>query len=371
MTDQPASNRRDFLQGKSLLRQVEAAGGAFADELREGEAPPDGFYAGPTVSLGKEAMACRFEVLLNPGAGPGLAAASRVLDLVDELEDQLSVYRSHTELSRLNHAAAEGAVSVEKHLFDLLIQCRQLAQETRGAFDPTSGPLVALWRKCKQDLRIPSDDEIVEALQSCGMGQIEFDEAARTVRYQRIGVEINLGAIGKGYALDRGAEILAEAGINDWLLHGGLSSILARGNHGGYEGWPVGIRNPLAPDKLMATLLLRDHGMGTSGSGTKFFRVGGERFGHILDPRTGWPVEGMLSVTVLAPTAALADALSTAFFVLGVEKSLQFCHNHPDVRAILVPLPAPGRRLQPLAIGVPEDALLFSPEVLPTTIPQP
>ena len=112
----------------------------------------------------------------------------------------------------------------------------------------------------------------------------------------------------------------------------------------------------------MSTILLKDCGMSSSGSGVQYFRHGGKRYGHILDPRSGWPVESMLSVTVLAPTAALADALSTAFFVVGLEKAAQYCHNETGVSALLIPPPAHGRRLEPVNIGMDDDILFLTPE---------
>jgi len=166
-----------------------------------------------------------------------------------------------------------------------------------------------------------------------------------------------LNSIGKGYALDRAGDVLTEGGVENWLFHGGHSSLLARGTHGDLEGWPVGIRNPLFPEQRLGTVLLRDRGMSSSGSGVQYFRHGGKRYGHILDPRTGWPTEGMLSVTVLAPTAALADALSTAFFVIGLEKAAEYCHNHEGVSALLIPPPAQGRRLEPVRCNL--DEVLF------------
>src|SRR5262249_24592677 len=143
---------------------------------------------------------------------------------------------------------------------------------------------------------------------------------------------------------------------------GGHSSLLARGCHTGYDGWPVGIRHPLFPDRQFAVLLLNDRGMSTSGSTVQYFRHRGHRYGHIIDPRTGWPVESMLPATVVAPTATEAEALSTAFFVIGVEKAREYCHNHPQVAALLVPALPSGNRLDPVNLGIPESALVFIPE---------
>jgi thiamine biosynthesis lipoprotein len=155
-------------------------------------------------------------------------------------------------------------------------------------------------------------------------------------------MELNLGAVGKGHALDRAATRLAEAGLENFLLHGGRSSVLARGRRNADEqGWRVGIVHPLRADVRLAEVRLADRGLGTSGSGTQYFRHRGKRYGHILDPRTGRPAEGVLSATVLAPTAAEADALSTAVYVLGVERGLAFCATRPELAAAIV---APGAR---------------------------
>jgi thiamine biosynthesis lipoprotein len=123
----------------------------------------------------------------------------------------------------------------------------------------------------------------------------------------------------------------------------------------------VGVKNPLFTDERYATLLLRDQAMATSGSNIQYFRFQGRRYGHILDPRTGWPADELLSVTVLAPTAAEADALSTAFYVLGLEKALEYCDNHPSIGALLVPPPQQGRRLEPVVRNISDDALFLSP----------
>ena len=366
MNSQPPSqsDRRDFLTGRALRDQIELAGDQLAESCVTSErefAVPAG---GDTIRLGTRAMACDFGVILNPGPGEQVMDASRALDVVHVLEDQLSVYRPDSEMSRLNRRAYSEPVRVERGLFDLLRQCRRLCDATDGGFDPTSGPLIALWRRCRDEGRIPTPDETDDCRQRTGMQHVEFDEEAGTIRYHRDGVELNLGGIGKGYALDRVGNSLAGAGFGDWMLHGGYSSLLARGDHNRQGGWPVGIRNPLFTNQRLATLLLHDQAMSTSGSNVQYFRHDGRRYGHILDPRSGRSVEGMLSVTAVAPTAAEADALSTAFFVVGVEKTRDYCDNHEGVGAILIPPPRRGRRLEPILCGIPEEALFFTAETV-------
>ena len=357
-------NRRDFLSGRALQRQIAEAGEILADSF---VAATDGgeqaLEGGPTLRLGREAMACDFEVVLNPGPVARLDAASCALDLIGQLEDQLSVYQPQSEVSLLNADAPGRWVEVEPRLFELLWLARQMGAATDGGLDITTGPLITLWRQCRTEYRLPTEAELIQARSLVGISKVEFDAERHAVRFPVAGMELNLGSIGKGYALDRAAEMLAGLGMGEFLLHGGKSSLLARGGHNNQLGWPVGIANPLFPEKTLATILLVDAGLSTSGANIQYFRLEGKRYGHILDPRTGWPAEGLASVTVIAPTAALAEALSTAFFVIGVENARQYCHNHPEVKALLIPAPEPGQRLRIVNCGLPADALYLSGEV--------
>jgi thiamine biosynthesis lipoprotein len=298
-----------------------------------------------TLVVGREAMACRFEVVFNVGEVPdatelGVAA----LDLVDEIEATISIYREESELSRLNAGAAAGWQPVSDELHGLLTLARELHGRTGGGFDIAAGALVRAWGFLRRQGRTPTDDELASALAASGMRHVELDAAGRRMRFTRPGVEINPGAIGKGWAVDRASDALAAAGVPSMLVHGGQSSVRARGIHGpalpGRRGWPVGLRHPLFPGRRLATIALEDRALGTSGSATQFFVDRGRRLGHILDPRTGRPAEGVLSATVIAPTAAVADALSTAAYVLGVAGLETIAPPGGDVAAILV---LPGR----------------------------
>jgi len=165
----------------------------------------------------------------------------------------------------------------------------------------------------------------------------------------------NLGSIGKGYALDRCGELLAAAGINDFLLHGGSSSVLARGSHGARqpgEGWSVGVRDPLRPRRRLGQLIVKDRALATSGAAAQFFMHDLRRYGHILDPRSGQPAEGVLSTTVLAPTATEADALATAFYVMGPDEARRYCEADPNVAAIVLCDGARGGSVEQHRFGI-------------------
>jgi thiamine biosynthesis lipoprotein len=351
----PSPSRRDFFRGLSGAASQPAPG---SEEQPAAESL--------LLHISRRAMASEFEICLNAGQYEnGTEVAIEALNLLEPLESQMSVFRPESEISRINLLAAERPVEVEPRLFELLKLAMGLCRATDGAYDITAGPLWEVWGFARRAGAVPSEEQIAEARSRVGRHLVELDHKQRTIHFRRPGVKINLGSIGKGFAVHRCAEILLAGGISDFLLHGGNSSVLARGartphapregassipplpapphaDHESivpgeeYPGWTVGIRDPLHPDRRLAQLRLHNRALGTSGSQFQSFRHQGRRYGHILDPRTGWPAEGVLSATVLAPTAAVADALSTAFYVLGPLAALDYCRQHPDIAAVLV-----------------------------------
>jgi thiamine biosynthesis lipoprotein len=362
--DAPRSSRREFLSGRSavdaLTASVDAAlgPGEAWEHSPLAEVEPRSYL----VQFSRRAMACQFEVLLNAGQYPqGTESALAALDLVEQLEDQLSVFREQSELSRINREAALAPLPIEPRLFALLQLAQRLHRETHGAYDLTSTPLWEIWGFKRREGRLPTDEEIATALMQVGMDRVLLDPTSTSVRFSTPGVRLNLGSIGKGYALDRCQELLTAAGMHDFCIHGGNSSLLARGQEAGSAtpGWTVGLRSPLHPDRSAGTLRLVDRALATSGSLAQFFIHKGKRFGHILDPRTGWPAEGVLSATVLAPSAALADALSTAFYVLGREGTERYCAADASVGVILQ---TPGKREGEVNVElINVDASVWSP----------
>jgi len=275
-----------------------------------------------TLAIGRDAMACRFEVVFNAGeVAEATELAIAALDLVEAIEERITIHRQGGELARLNATAADGWQPLADDLCGLLVRAGSLWEQTAGAFDMATGALSRCWGFLRRQGRTPDPADLAAALSCSGWARVELDAAGRRLRFRQRGVELNPGAIGKGWALDRVADHLTAAGVPSLLVHGGSSSVLARGIQGpaipGRRGWRVGLRHPLRPHARLATLSLVDRCLGTSGSGTQFFIDRGRRLGHILDPRTGLPAEGVLSATVLAPSAADADALATAAYVLG------------------------------------------------------
>lgn len=298
-------------------------------------------------------MATNFEIILPFGTPDSARMGEEAFDLLDRLEEQMTAYRDSSEISRLNRRAFAGAVRVERRLFGLLELAAQIHRETEGAFDITAGALIKAWGFFKGPRRVPSDEERETVRQRVGMDKVTLDAERHTVRFHQPGVEINLGSIGKGYALDRMARLLRGVSHSDklpMLLQGGTSSVYARGCPADEEnGWRVAILHPWDRSRRMARVWLRDRALGTSAATHQHLEYNGKKLGHVLDPRTGWPASGIASVSVLAPSAAEADALSTAFYVGGIELAQRYCAAHPGIAAILLP---EGEESKPIVLGL-------------------
>jgi FAD:protein FMN transferase len=286
------------------------------------------------IRLSRRAMACSFEVILGSEDASAVPTARAALDTVDTIENELSIFRHTSAIADLNRRAAAEAIVVDRGLFDLLRDCVDIHRSTDGAFDITSTPLSRCWGFIQRDARLPAQAAIESALATVGLDAVVLDDESSTVRFSREGIELNLGAIGKGYALDRVAAALQAGNLTHALLSAGRSSLLALGGRG--RGWSIDLISP-AVEGPFARVWLRNAALGTSGAGEQFVAVNGVRYGHVIDPRTGWPASGILSSTVIAPTSAAADALSTAFFIGGLSLARRYCAAHPNVVAILTP----------------------------------
>ncbi len=356
------TTRRDFLRGRPIAEAVDRSIRRTAEPAtkRQVSVPCQVNANSAVITASRRAMACRFEIVLPVLTPRAVEAATAALDEIDRLEDQMTVYRDTSEVSRINLFAAVTPVPVEPRLFELFESAARLTQETAGAFDIAAGALIKAWGFFRGPKRVPPPDELASMLERVGSRNVVLDRERRTIEFSRPGVELNLGAIGKGYALDRAAELLRrDWGVSSAVLQGGRSSILAIGTpaddreRDADSGWLVGILDPREPSRHIATVRLRDAALGTSGATIQYFEADGRRFGHILDPRTGWPADGGACVSVIAPTAAEADALSTAFFILGPNRTRDYCDRHPEVGAIVVLKDADSDELEVQLVGQP------------------
>lgn len=296
------------------------------------------------LEFARDAMACRFEILLHPGKPEnGGEGALEALDTITYLEQVLSVYIASSELCLINERALKQAVAVSESTFALLQLGLTIFEKTCGAFDMTAARLSKAWGFHQRQGKMPTESEIETALAQVGSQHIELQEETRSILFRKP-IEVNPGGIGKGFALDCAASSLRRAGVLDFAFHGGKSSVLCSGSQSTNDrdlGWRIAVRHPEQSERILGFLTLHDQALGTSGPANQFFYFRGKRYGHIIDPRTGWPVAGMLSITVLHPSAGWADALATGLYVMGIEKAVAFCEQNPDVSMLAI---LPGDR---------------------------
>jgi thiamine biosynthesis lipoprotein len=253
---------------------------------------------------------------------------------VDRVDEQMSNYKPESELSVINREAASRPIVVEPGLFHLLEISLRRSEETGGAFDITVGPLMKSWGFFRGRGRLPTPAEISQILKRVGYQHLKLDAERRTIKFDESGIEIDLGGIAKGYAVDRAVEILRLNGITSALVSSGMSSIYALGSPPGEHGWKITVRDPYDGHKAGDVIHLQNYSVSISGNYERFFKIEGRNYCHIMDPHTGWPVAGMLSAAVLAPTGTDTDGRSAGFFVMGVERCRKCLAAHPNLAVI-------------------------------------
>lgn len=246
------------------------------------------------------------------------SAVEAALEEARRLDQLLSNYRKESEWSQVNREAADHPVHVSPELFNLLAACVEYSRQSEGTFDITVGPLMKIWGFYKGSGHLPHRAEVLGALGDVGYKGLLLDQGKQTVKFSKKGMEMDPGGIGKGYAVDRMAAVLKESGIRSALISGGGSSIYAIGNPPqDAQGWKVTIKNPKNTSKPAASVYLKDDSMSTSGNYEKFFFAEGKLWSHIMDPRTGYPSMGMLSVSVITPLTIDSEAWCKPYYILG------------------------------------------------------
>src|SRR6266852_4778669 len=326
-----------------------------------------------TVALARQAMATRFEVVLHGEDPVSLrAAGEEALDEIERLDRQLNLYSTTSEIARLNARAARERVRVEPGLFHLLDQARKIHEETGGAFDITIGPLMRCWGFMGHGGGVPHPDALADARARTGMHLLELNANKLTVRFAREGVMLDLGAIGKGYAIQRAAELLREAGVPAAILHGGTSTVCALGHPPGAAAWKVAVAcpedgqsaiQPVPSNKptqrtgapsltaraadpaqdseeaklgLLAILPLNNEALSVSAVWGKSFQSGNKTYGHVLDPRAGHPASRALLAAVAHTSATETDALSTALLTVGSAGHDAIAMLRPGMRTLVL-----------------------------------
>jgi thiamine biosynthesis lipoprotein len=258
----------------------------------------------------------------------------------------MSNYKKESVLSQLNKNASEEPTDCNNELAYVIEQSLQYSDMTDGAFDITIGPLMKKWGFFKDQGRIPGKEELASTLESVSYKNIIIEEktikslsknpvTVKTVYFKNAGTRIDLGGIGKGYAVDMAARVLKQNGISSALINF-AGNIYTFGTPPGKDSWVIGLQHPRKSEGLLGAFEIKDKAVSTSGDYEKFFTIEGKRYSHIIDPRTGNPVKGIVSVTIVTDNATRADALSTGVFVLGLEQGMALIEKLTDVEGIII-----------------------------------
>ena len=278
--------------------------------------------------------------------GEDASALPRILeaafDEVDRIDRLMSHYQPESPLSRLNREASHGPVPVDAELFAFIAESLRYSRESEGAFDITVGPLMKTWGFFRGGGRLPSPAEIEDVRARVGYAHVRLDPEARTICFDRPGIELDLGGIAKGYAVDRVVALLRREGVAAALVSAGGSTIYGLGAPPGRDGWDVTVQDPAGGDRPALTVSLKNRALSVSGSSEKSFERDGVRYSHIMDPRRGRPVQGVLSVAVLTQTGTAGDALDNVFFVKGVEDSRSYLRRLAETEVMFF-VPEKGR----------------------------
>ena len=330
----------EIRKGRVLCAAVISAwcvmAGPFAEESASVSA--EGDTSPGVIRVTHTAMGTEFEftIFARPDDADTEAVAEiadEAFQAIDDLERRISSWVSDSQTTYINHHAAEGPVRTGADLLDLILTAKRIHKRTGGAFDCTVGPVMKVYGFYDANVRTPDSVELERARLKVGMDKVSVDREAGTVSFGRKGMALDFGAIGKGLALDRAVEILRRRGVEHALLHAGTSTVFALGE----SGWKVRIRHPYNGREPIASVVLLNESLSTSGCYGGRLELEAAQICNVIDPRTALPVDETLSATAIAATAAETDALSTAFLVLGVEGTRRYCEENPGVRAIVVP----------------------------------
>jgi thiamine biosynthesis lipoprotein len=269
------------------------------------------------------------------GPGNHKEAAETAFDEIRRIDRLLSTYKPDSEISEANRRAAQEPVAVGPDFLNVLAASRVYYELSGGAFDPTIRPLMQVWKEARRENRLPTEEQLQKAAALVDMSKVEVDPSAHTVRFLQEGMSLDFGGIAKGYAADRAIDVLKAHGVTRAIIDAG-GNFYALGKPLDKPQWEAGIRHPLKHEEVIMRFPISDKGVATSGSYERFFEIGGKKYSHIINPRTGWPVEGMLSATIVADDAMAADALSTSVFVLGPEKGMRLIEKLPNVEGVLI-----------------------------------
>ncbi|MBW6481579.1 MAG: FAD:protein FMN transferase [Vicingaceae bacterium] len=254
---------------------------------------------------------------------------------IQRIENLISSWKPTSQTSLINENAGIKLVKVDKELLNLIVRSKKISDLTEGVFDISFASVTNLWRFDGTQNTLPSDEDIAFSVSKINYKNIIVDEQNQTVFLKEKGMRIGFGAIGKGYAANRGKLIMQELGITNGVVNA-AGDLITWGKMENNADWSIGIANPKEKDKVMGWLIISDMAVVTSGNYEKFFTVEGKKYSHIINPTTGWPATGTKSVTIICADAEIADALATSVFILGPEKGLTLINKLRNIECLIV-----------------------------------
>ncbi len=279
-------------------------------------------------------MGSRFEItVIERDSLLGNVRIDSVVSEIARIENLISEWQPHTQVSEVNRQAGIQPVQVDREVFELTQRALVFSRLSDGAFDISIAALDHIWRFDGSMEKLPTADAVQRSIAAVGYQDIVLDSVASTIYLARRGMKIGFGSIGKGYAADRGRDLLKRLGVQGGIVNasGDLSTW---GTQMDGKPWRVGINNPLKPHKMIAVLNMQEESVATSGSYEKYVEFDGKRYAHIINPKTGYPASGLISVTVFGPSAEFANGLSTSMMVLGAREGVKLLRSFPAYKAV-------------------------------------
>lgn len=265
-------------------------------------------------------------------AWEGIKAAEREIERIEAL---ISSWKESSQTSAINRAAGKEAVEVDAELFQLISRAQKVSQLSSGAFDISYASMDRIWKFDGSLTELPSDEAISNSVARINYKNILLNKEKQTVFLKEKGMKIGFGAIGKGYAANRAKKILQEMGIESGMVNAG-GDLIAWGKEENGQAWKIAVADPSKEKQVLAWLEVDNKAVVTSGDYERFVMLDGKRYAHIIDPRSGWPVQGLKSVSIICPDAEIADALATTVFVLGKEKGLELVEKLRGIECIII-----------------------------------
>lgn len=281
-------------------------------------------------------MGSRFEITaVTSDDWKAKAAIEAGIEEIKRIEKLISSWDPNSQTSEINRNAGSKEVKVDRELFNLIRRSKKVSDLTHGAFDISYASMDKIWKFDGSMKQMPDSNAVAGSVSKINYKDIILNKEKQTVFLKNKGMKIGFGAIGKGYAANKALEVMSKMGLDGALVNAS-GDLISWGKDEDGKDWRIGISNPKEKDKIFSWLTIGENAIVTSGNYEKYVTFSGKRYSHIIDPRTGYPVSGLSSVTIICPNAELADALATSVFVLGAKSGMQLINKLNGIECILV-----------------------------------